>query len=124
MARFSFQFTALRECLVVSQQGLPVLADLPPLQEALLRAIAKHRVRRVLFDNRDMEAPSEEVRDAMIRWLDEQKAIEAAALLLRSDLIMVRTTMDALGKGVRRRGLTSMNEAIAWLAGGRAGRQG
>lgn len=89
------------------------------MQAALELAAARYRLWRVLFDNRDLETPGEEVRNFMISWLDQAGRFDAQALVLKSEMIAVRTTMDALAKRVPRRGFCSIEEAEAWLIGRR-----
>lgn len=100
--------------LMVVQTGR--LADVEAaraLQVRVERACNAHGTRRVLFDNRDTDAPDDAVRDAMFEWAVSE--LDRAALLLRSDLKRVRTNMDALSRRGRVRAFVDEREAVAWL---------
>lgn len=113
--KFVFRIEARAGYLLVSQTGCPSIKDMVAMQAALELTAARYRIWRVLFDNRDLETPPEEVRNFMISWLDHARHFEAQALVLNSNMIAVRTTMDALAKRVPRRGFSSIEEAEAWL---------
>lgn len=116
---FVFRIEARSGYLLVWQSGCPSVQDLAAMQSALELAAARYRIWRVLFDNRYLDNPGEEVRNFMINWLDHVGRFDAQALVLKSDMIAVRTTMDALAKRVPRRGFSSIEEAEAWLTGRR-----
>lgn len=116
---FVYRIEARSGYLLVWQKGCPSIQDLAGMQAALELAAARYRIWRVLFDNRDLDSTSEEVRNFMINWLDQAGRFDAQALLLKSDMIAVRTTMDALAKRVPRRGFCSIEDAEAWLLGRR-----
>ena len=113
--KFVFRIEARSGYLLVWQNGNPTIPDLAAMQSALELAAARYHLWRVLFDNRELETPAEEVREFMISWLDRASHFDAQAIVLNSNMIAVRTTMDALAKRVPRRGFASIKEAEAWL---------
>lgn len=113
--KFVFRIEERSGYLLVSQYGCPTIPDLAAMQSALELAAARYHIWRLLFDNRDLETPPEEVREFMISWLDRASHYEAQAIVLNSNMIAVRTTMDALAKRVPRRGFSSIKDAEAWL---------
>jgi hypothetical protein len=113
---FVFRIEPKPGYLFVWQQGCPSVSDLIQMQDALEQSAKLHGVGRVLFDNRELVHPGEQVRDFMINWMDRNTVLRVQALVMHSDLIAVRTSMDGLAKRVSRRGFRTIGEAEVWLA--------
>jgi hypothetical protein len=75
----------------------------------------------VLFDNRLTGDPATEAREAMWAWCRDCALVERVALLLESDLNLVRANMTALGKRSPVRSFNEETEASAWLLKRRTG---
>ena len=96
----------------VQQGRLADLDEARELQRQVEQACAQHGFRRVLFDNRDTEAPADAVRDAMFAWA---VTLERVAILLRSELKAVRANMDAVSRRAHVRAFVDEAVAISWL---------
>ncbi len=95
------------------QKGrLADLGEARALQRLIEQACVQHGTRRVLFDNRDTDAPDDAVRDAMFAWA---VTLERVAILLRSELKAVRANMDAVSRRAHVRAFVDEAVAISWL---------
>jgi hypothetical protein len=112
---FVFHIELKSGYLLVSQSGCPSVEEVLPLQADLAQAAAQHSVKRVLFDTRELTYPGEQVRNCMIHWLDNSAVFDVQAIVMNSDLMAVRTSMDGLAKGISRRGFRTIGQAETWL---------
>ena len=78
-------------------------------------ALRKSGHRGVLFDTRDMAAPSESVNAILRWWVDAGRLHDKVALLVKSDLKRIASNMRALSVGVKMRSFHELGEAEAWL---------
>ncbi|KIG16956.1 hypothetical protein DB30_03940 [Enhygromyxa salina] len=78
-------------------------------------ALRKSGHRAVLFDTRDMEAPSESVNAILRWWVDAGRLHDKVALLVKSDLKRIASNMRALSVGVKMRSFHELQEAEVWL---------
>jgi hypothetical protein len=105
--------------LWIAQEG--ALEDLAQA-ERMQREIEAHAERTacqlVLFDNRNTDVVSNEIRRSMFDWVTTQ--FDRAALLLQSDLAVVRANMDSLARGAKLRAFDNALEAVDWLRASRA----
>ena len=115
MVQFAYRITAMRKFLLVWNQGTPTREQVIGMQSEIVAAMEHHGVRRILIDTRELLPVEETLRKVMADWLDVPGRFEAIAILSYSDMIAVRTTMDAFAKGLPRRGFNSSSEAEAWL---------
>jgi hypothetical protein len=115
MVQFTYRITAMRKFLLIWNQGLPTREQVFGMQTEIMAAMEHHDVRRILIDTRELLPVEETLRKVMTDWLDVPGRFEAIAMLSHSNMIAVRSTMDAFSKGLPRRGFTSQNEAEAWL---------
>jgi hypothetical protein len=115
MVQFAYRITAMRKFLLVWNQGTPTREQVIGMQSEIVAAMEHHGVRRILIDTRELLPIEETLRKVMTDWLDVPGRFEAIAMLSHSDMIAVRSTMDAFAKGLPRRGFTSTSEAEAWL---------
>ena len=114
-----FTIEARGNHLLVEQSGcLQSKLEATALQDAVLAACRAHRVRRVIFDNRQSLVPPEEVRDLMWRWVGDPAHLERVALVLESTMASVRANMTAVSHGVRLRSFTTVDDARAWIKEG------
>jgi hypothetical protein len=86
-----------------------------PLQNELDEASIQHGMRCVILDTRQLTPPGETVRNFMIGWLDRHPRLDIQALVMHSELIAVRASMDALAKGIARRGFRTIGQAEVWI---------
>lgn len=91
---------------------LQTMAEVLAEQRAISQACAVRGDRRVLFDNRNTQAPSEALRNAMFEWAS---TFERSALLLESEMAAVRTNMWALSKRAPVRAFHEERAALLWL---------
>jgi hypothetical protein len=98
---------------VVQHGRLADLGEARALQQRVEAACARHGCRRLLFDNRDTEAPDDPVRDSMFAWAI---TLERVAILLRSELKAVRANMDAVSRRAHVRAFVDEAVAAAWLS--------
>lgn len=78
-------------------------------------ALRKSGHRSVLFDTREMMAPSEPVNAILRWWVDAGRLHDKVALLVKSDLKRIASNMRALSVGVQMRSFHELSEAEAWL---------
>ncbi|WP_146156242.1 STAS/SEC14 domain-containing protein [Enhygromyxa salina] len=78
-------------------------------------ALAQSGSRGVLFDTRDMPAPTEAVNTILRTWVDAGRLHDKVALLVRSDLKRIASNMRAISVGVKMRSFHELAEAEAWL---------
>jgi hypothetical protein len=116
MVPFAYRITAMRKFLLVWNQGTPTREQVIGMQHEISAAMEHHGVRRILIDTRELLPVEETLRRVMTDWLDVPGRFEAIAMLSNSNMIAVRSTMDAFSKGLPRRGFTSSSEAEAWLS--------
>ena len=113
--QFAYRITAMRKFLLVWNQWTPTREQVIGMQSEIVAAMEHHGLRRILIDTRELLPIEETLRKVMTDWLDVPGRFEAIAMLSHSDMIAVRSTMDAFAKGLPRRGFTSTSEAEAWL---------
>ena len=103
--------------LIVRQQGaLESLQAAQAMQLSVDRVRKGRGVQRILFDNRETLPAPEEVRSAMWTWI-RSSDLERVALLLASEMAVIRANMDALAVRTRLRAFAQETTAVAWLAG-------
>jgi hypothetical protein len=78
-------------------------------------ALERSGHRAVLFDTREMEAPSEEVNNILRSWVDACRHHDKVALLVKSDLKLIASNMRAIAAKVKLRSFHDLSEAEAWL---------
>lgn len=115
MVPFAYRITAMRKFLLIWNQGLPTREQVIGMQIEIMAAMEHHGVHRILIDTRELLPVEETLRKVMTDWLDVPGRFEAIAMLSHSNMVAVRSTMDAFAKGLPRRGFTSSSEAEAWL---------
>jgi hypothetical protein len=71
--------------------------------------------RAVLFDTREMPAPSDEVNTILRSWVDACRYHDKVALLVKSDLKLIASNMRAIAAKVKLRSFHDIAEAEAWL---------
>jgi hypothetical protein len=71
--------------------------------------------RAVLFDTREMPAPSEEVNNILRSWVDACRFHDKVALLVKSDLKLIASNMRAIAVKVKLRSFHDLGEAETWL---------
>lgn len=71
--------------------------------------------RAVLFDTREMPAPSDEVNTILRSWVDACRYHDKVALLVKSDLKLIASNMRAIAAKVKLRSFHDLAEAEAWL---------
>jgi hypothetical protein len=71
--------------------------------------------RAVLFDTREMPAPSDEVNNILRSWVDACRYHDKVALLVKSDLKLIASNMRAIAAKVKLRSFHDIAEAEAWL---------
>lgn len=71
--------------------------------------------RAVLFDTREMAAPSDEVNAILRSWVDACRYHDKVALLVKSDLKLIASNMRAIAAKVKLRSFHDIAEAEAWL---------
>lgn len=71
--------------------------------------------RSVLFDTREMEAPTESVNAILRWWVDAGRLHDKVALIVKSDLKRIASNMRALSVGVKMRSFHELTEAEVWL---------
>jgi hypothetical protein len=71
--------------------------------------------RAVLFDTREMPAPSDEVNNILRSWVDACRYHDKVALLVKSDLKLIASNMRAIAAKVKLRSFHDLAEAEAWL---------
>jgi hypothetical protein len=78
-------------------------------------ALERSGHRAVLFDTREMPAPSEEVNNILRSWVDACRHHDKVALLVKSDLKLIASNMRAIAAKVKLRSFHDLGEAEAWL---------
>jgi hypothetical protein len=102
--------------LFVRQSGvLDSVAEAQRVQQKVERALRQHDMRLVMFDNRRTGEPAAQARESMWDWCRECPFVERVALLLESDLTLVRANMTALGKRTQLRSFSDEKLAAEWL---------
>jgi hypothetical protein len=102
--------------VVVWMRGcLDSLAQMRGFQHAIEAVLMKTRLRRAIFDNRDTEAPTDQIRDAMFAWVAASGCFDAVALVVESVELANRVDMNALARRVRMRAFGSIDAAAEWL---------
>lgn len=91
------------------------------VQQLLERALHNAGHGLVLFDNRLTGEPESEARESMWAWSRDCTVVERVALLLESDLSLVRANMTALSKRSPVRSFSDEDEARTWLLKRRTG---
>lgn len=71
--------------------------------------------RAVLFDTREMPAPSDEVNTILRSWVDACRYHDKVALLVKSDLKLIASNMRAIAAKVKLRSFHDLAEAETWL---------
>lgn len=115
MAGHRYTITPHPGFLIVRQEG--VLADASEarrMQSAIELTKTKHRSSGILFDNRKTGVPPDEVRRLMWAWV-MSAGFERVALLLESEMAVIRANMDALSKRTALRAFSREEDAVAWL---------
>ena len=108
--------------LFVRQRGvLDSVAEAQRVQQKIERALREHGVQLVMFDNRSTGEPAPEARESMWNWCRDCPLVERVALLLESDLTLVRANMTALGKRTQLRSFSDEALATEWLLKRRTG---
>lgn len=78
-------------------------------------ALERSGHRAVLFDTREMPAPTEEVNNILRSWVDACRHHDKVALLVKSDLKLIASNMRAIAVKVKLRSFHDLAEAEAWL---------
>jgi hypothetical protein len=78
-------------------------------------ALERSGHRAVLFDTREMPAPSDEVNNILRSWVDACRYHDKVALLVKSDLKLIASNMRAIAAKVKLRSFHDIAEAEAWL---------
>jgi hypothetical protein len=105
------------EFVLVWQKGrIESVAQARAFQARIEAAVAQAGVRKALFDNRETDVPSDDVRDCMFGWVTTPGRFTAVALLLTSEMLAVRVNMSALSLRVKMRAFDSRAKAEEWLA--------
>ena len=78
-------------------------------------ALDRSAHRAVLFDTREMPAPSEEVNTILRSWIDACRYHDKVALLVKSDLKLIASNMRAIAVKVKLRSFHDLGDAEAWL---------
>lgn len=115
MAGHGYTITTQTGILIVRQEG--VLSDASEahrMQSAIELSRTRHRPCGILFDNRKTGASPEAVRKQMWEWV-MSAGFERVALLLKSEMAVIRANMDALSKRTSLRAFSEEDEAVAWL---------
>lgn len=99
---------------VVQRGRLDCIPSARGLHEQVEAALRKTRCRRAVFDNRLTQAPPPNVRDVMFDWASGA-SFERVALLLESELVAVRASMEALSLGRRLKAFDDAQAAVRWL---------
>jgi hypothetical protein len=111
-------------CEVESREGYVVarltgsmrsVGDAHQVQQKIERALRSSGHALLLMDNRLTGVPAVEARESMWAWCHDSPLIERAALLLESELSLVRANMTAVGKRTPLRSFGREDEAVAWL---------
>lgn len=111
---YVLHLTVDRACLIVRQTGrLPSLTEARRVQKWIGAECIRHRITRLVIDNRQTEAPETHVRDDMRKWVQSAE-FEAIAMVLNSELLRVGVNMDALQAARRMRAFRHLNEALHW----------
>jgi hypothetical protein len=111
-----YRLDVFADTLLVWQSGAPTsMAELLAFQCEIERIRVEGDIHRALFDNRQTTAPVDEIRDAMLAWVCEAGRFDALAVVLQSEMLVVRLNMDALAQRVRMRAFDSIAAAQKWL---------
>ena len=111
-----YRLEVFTDTLLVWQSGAPAsMLELREFQQEIDRVRVESDVHRALFDNRQTTAPIDEIRDAMLAWVCEPGRFDALAVVLQSEMLVVRLNMDALAQRVRMRAFDSIAAAQKWL---------
>jgi hypothetical protein len=78
-------------------------------------ALERSGHRAVLFDTREMAAPSDEVNAILRSWVDACRFHDKVALLVKSDLKLIASNMRAIAVKVKLRSFHDIAEAETWL---------
>ena len=109
----------------VSQSGLLETVEAAlELQRAVEARVKATGIDLIVFDNRQTDPVTPEVRESMFSWATQKTGpFHRVALLLQSDLSAVRVNMDALGRKAKLRAFASSIEAVDWLRASRGARR-
>ncbi len=102
-------------CLWVSQSGcLPTVAAAKAMQRRIEAEVEAKQCRIVVFDNRQTEASSAEVRDCMFGWALGETFVRVA-ILVDGAMTAVRANMEALASGGALKAFDDPDAARAWV---------
>lgn len=124
MADHRYSVEILAPCLIVRQVG--TLEDLPSMrrmQAAIELQKQQIKATGALFDNRRTGIHDDAIRKAMWAWVTGA-GFSRVALLLESELSVVRANMDAVAKRATLKAFARESDAIAWLRADRAPHDG
>lgn len=111
-----YRLEVFADTLLVWQSGAPAsMLELQEFQQEIDRVRVESDIHRALFDNRQTTTPIDEIRDAMLAWVCEPGRFDALAVVLQSEMLVVRLNMDALAQRVRMRAFDSIAAAQMWL---------
>ena len=113
-----------REGYVLARQSgkLETVEEAQKVQQMLERTLEQTGHGLVLFDNRLTGDPDTAARDSMWAWCRDCPHVERVALLLESDLTLVRANMTAVGKRSPVRSFNAEEAAVTWLLEKRSAR--
>jgi hypothetical protein len=83
--------------------------------EAIDHALVSGGVTRVLFDTRETEAPSDDVRELMWAWCAKGTNHDRLAIVAQSEATRVSGRMTAISRGVNLCTFSDVEAAAAWL---------
>lgn len=106
-----------REGYVLARQSgkLQTVDEARQVQQAVERALEKAGHGLLLFDNRLTGEPGNDARESMWAWCRDCSFVKRVAILLESDLSLVRANMTAVGKRSPVRSFDTEEAALAWL---------
>jgi hypothetical protein len=101
--------------VLVCNESVPDKLRARKILAAVDQALKQAGLRAVMFDTRDMPAPTEEVNEVLRHWVDACRLHDKVALLVKSDLKRIASNMRALSVKVKLRSFHDIGEAEAWL---------
>jgi len=115
LAGHRYSIEAFAAYIIVRQEGtLDSPISMRKMQGEIDQTCKTRGVTRVLFDNRHTGVHGDEIRAGMWAWV-KGAGFSRIALLLESEMAVVRANMDALSRRTHLRAFSREPDAVAWL---------
>lgn len=107
--------------VAVKDREIPDMDSALQSLAAIDKALTDNGFTRVLFDTRELTAPSDEINELYWKWVQAAANHDRIALVVRSEMKRVEGNMNALSRGAKLRSFHDEDAAKKWLTIGYKG---